>query len=54
MESSEFDGVYCFCYSFGYVQYTQHFFVFWSDYEESLCKFLGLLYHTFVLRLMML
>lgn len=30
-------------YPFGFHQYSQHFFVFWSDYEEFLCELFGLL-----------
>ena len=38
-------------YPFGYPQYIHHFFVFWSDYEEFLCKFLGLLpCHTSIVK----
>lgn len=38
-------------YPFGYAQYAHRFFVFWTDYEEFLCKFLGLLpSHTSIVK----
>lgn len=38
-------------YPFGYAQYAKHFLVFWSDYEEFLCEFLGLLpSHTSIIK----